>query len=96
MAGMKTIIRWSPTEMATVLAAIDAGAAPVLDPRVAALVREGSARGALDLDYADAQRLMQWCEARRERASEQQPDASWTRIVAIIHEAVQVSAPARA
>jgi hypothetical protein len=93
---MNTIIRWSPTEMSTVLAAIDAGAAPVLDPRVAALVREGGARGALDLDHADAQRLMQWCEARRERASEQQPDASWTRIVAIIHEAVQVSAPARA
>lgn len=96
MSGMKTIIRWSPTEMTTVLAAIDAGAAPVLDPRVASLVREASARGALDLDHADAQRLMQWCEARRERASEQQPDASWTRIVAIIHEAVQVSAPARA
>ena len=96
MAGMKTIIRWSPAEMSTVLTAIDAGGAPVLDPRIAEEVRSASALGALDLDYADAQRLMQWCEARRERASEQQPDASWTRIVAIIHEAVQVSAPARA
>jgi hypothetical protein len=93
---MNTIIRWSPTEMSTVLAALDAGGAPVLDPRIAALVRSAAVRGALDLDYADAQRLMEWCEARRERATEQQPDAAWTRIVAIMHEAVQVSAPARA
>lgn len=96
MTGMNTtIIRWSPNEMSTVVAALDAGAAPVLDPRIAAEVREASARGSLDLGYADAQQLMRWCEARRERASEQQPDAAWTRIVAIIHEAVQVAAPAR-
>ena len=95
MAGMKTLIRWSPAEMNTVITAIDAGALPVLDGDVATRVREGASRGALDLDYVDAQRLMRWCEARRERATEQQPDAAWTRIVAIIHEAVQVAAPAR-
>jgi hypothetical protein len=38
---------------------------------------------------------MHWCEARRDRASEQQPDAQWTRIVAEVHEAVQPAAPAR-
>jgi hypothetical protein len=82
--------------MSTVVAALDAGAAPILDPRIAALVREGGAQGGLDLDYPDAQELMRWCEARRERASEEQPDATWTRIVALIHEAVQVASPARA
>jgi hypothetical protein len=92
---MSIHIHWTPENFGTVLAAIDADAAPHLEPDVAAAVRRAGTQGPLELSLEEGQRLMRWCEARRERASEQQPDAQWTRIVAEVHEAVQPAAPAR-
>jgi hypothetical protein len=95
MSDMNVRIAWSPEHFHTVLAALDADAAPRLEPSVAAEVRRAAAQGPpLELSLTDGQLLMRWCEARRERASEQQPDAQWTRIVAEVHEAVQPAAPA--
>lgn len=95
MAAMNVHIHWTPEHFGTVLAALDADATPRLDPGVAAAVRGAGTQGPLDLPLEQGQLLMQWCEARRDRASEQQPDAQWTRIVAEVHEAVQPAAPAR-
>ena len=93
---MITHIALSPDQMRTILAALDEGAAPTLEPRVADAVRAAAAEGRpLDLSLQDGQLLMRWVEARRERASEQQPDASWTRVVAAVHEAVQPAARAQ-
>jgi hypothetical protein len=96
MTGMNVTIRWDLDQIRTVLAAIDEGAVPVLDPRIASMVRRAGEGGPLELSLQDGQLLMRWCEARRERASEVRPDAAWTRVVAVIHEAVQFAAPARA
>ncbi len=92
---MITHIELSPDQMRTILAALDEGAAPALEPRVADAVRAAAAGRPLDLSLQDGQLLTRWCEARRERASEQQPDAAWTRVVAVVHEAVQPAAPAK-
>ena len=93
---MITHIELSADQMRTILAALDEGAAPTLEARVADAVRAAGAEGRpLDLSLQDGQLLMRWCEARRERASEQQPDAAWTRVVAAVHEAVQPAAPAQ-
>jgi hypothetical protein len=40
-------------------------------------------------------RLNQGCDARRERATEEAPNALWTRIVARVYEMVQIGAPSR-
>ena len=95
MSPMNIHIHWTPEYFGTVLAALDADAAPHLEPDVAAAVRRAGTREPLTLTLEHGQLLMRWCEARRERASEQQPDAQWTRIVAEVHEAVQPAAPAR-
>ena len=95
MSAMNIHIHWTPEHFGTVLAALDADAAPHLEPDVAAVVRRAGTREPLTLTLEQGQLLMRWCEARRERASEQQPDAQWTRIVAEVHEAVQPAAPAR-
>ena len=92
---MMTHIALSPEQTRTILMALDEGAAPALEPHVAAAVRAAGEGRALDLSLQDGQLLMRWCEARRERASEQQPDAAWTRVVAAVHEAVQPAAPAQ-
>jgi len=73
---------------------------PELDPAVAATIhaadppRDG-ATWVIRLDFNDGQRLKAWCDARRERATEQEPNDSWTRIVARVNEAVQPFAPAK-
>jgi hypothetical protein len=95
MTVMNVTIRWAPDQMRKVFAAIDEGAAPSLDARIASMVRGAGEHGPLELSLPDGQLLMRWCEARRERATEEQPDAIWTRIVAAIHEAVQFAAPAK-
>ena len=92
---MITHIHLSADQMRTILAALDEGAAPRLEARVADAVRAAGEGRPLDLSLQDGQLLMRWCEARRERASEQQPDAAWTRVVAAVHEAVQPAAPAQ-
>ena len=84
--------------MQTVVAAIDQGAVPQLDPDVAVAIRAASpptqgATWVLHLEFADGQRLKAWCDARRERAADQQPNDTWTRIVAAVNEVVQPFAP---
>lgn len=97
---MKTRINWTDGEMQVVMAAIAEGAAPAIDPDLAAAIRaaqpprDGKTWG-LDLDLEAGQRLKAWCDARRERATEQEPNDAWTRIVARVNEAVQPLAPAR-
>jgi hypothetical protein len=67
---MITHIALSPDQMRTILAALDEGAAPTLEARVADAVRAAAAEGRpLDLSLQDGQLLMRWVEARRERAS---------------------------
>jgi hypothetical protein len=100
MGRMAVDIRWADGEMQTVVAAIDEGAPPVLEPGIAGAIRAAAppAHGAtwtVQLEFADGQRLKAWCEARRERATEEEPDETWTRIVARVNEAVQPLAPAR-
>ncbi|HEV8441666.1 MAG TPA: hypothetical protein VGT40_26565 [Methylomirabilota bacterium] len=100
---MRISIRWTDSEAQAVLAAIDEGAAPELAPDVAASIRAApTARPTdagpvvvLDLDFQDGQRLKAWCDARRERATEDEPNDLWTRIVARVNEAVQPFAPAK-
>ena len=100
MTGMAVTIRWTDGEMQTVMAAIDEGAVPELDPDVAAIIqaadppRDG-ATWVIRLEFNDGQRLKAWCDARRERATEEEPNATWTRIVARVNEAVQPFAPAK-
>jgi len=95
MAAMNVHIHWTPEHFGTVLAALDADATPRLDPGVADAVRRAATQPTFELTLQEGQLLMHWCEARRDRASEQQPDAQWTRIVAEVHEAVQPAVPAR-
>ena len=100
MTRMAVTIRWSDGEMQTVMAAITEGAVPELDRNVASTIRAAGAPrdGAtwvITLDFTDGQRLKAWCDARRERATEEEPNATWTRIVARVNEAVQPFAPAK-
>jgi hypothetical protein len=100
---MPVSIRWTDAEMQAVRAALAEGAAPQLDDLVAARIRAASHPTAsddgpvwtVDLDFAESQRLKQWCDARRERATEEAPNALWTRIVARVNEVIQISAPAK-
>ena len=93
---MITHIELSADQMRTILAALDEGAAPTAGGACRGRGPRRRAEGRpLDLSLQDGQLLMRWCEARRERASEQQPDAAWTRVVAAVHEAVQPAAPAQ-
>ena len=100
MTRMAVTIRWTDGEMQTVMAAINEGAVPELDRDVAAMIqaadppRDG-ATWVIRLDFNDGQRLKAWCDARRERATEEKPNATWTRIVAHVNEAVQPFAPAK-
>jgi len=100
MTNMAVTIRWTDGEMQAVMAAIDEGAVPALDPDVAATIRNANAPrdGAIwdiSLEFSDGQRLKTWCDARRERATEQEPNETWTRIVARVNEAIQPFAPAK-
>jgi hypothetical protein len=92
-------IRWTDGEMQAVMAAIDEAAVPQLDPAVAEAIRAATpplhgATWTIELDFADGQRLKAWCDARRERATENEPNETWTRIAARVNEAVQPFAPA--
>jgi hypothetical protein len=49
----------------------------------------------IELTLQQGQLLKRWCDAERERATEREPDALWTRIVAKVNEAVQLAAPAK-
>ena len=94
-------IRWTDGEMQAVVAAIDGGAVPQLEPSVAKVIREATpprqgATWTIELEFADGQRLKAWCDARREREVEREPNETWTRIVARVNEAVQPFAPAKA
>ena len=86
--------------MQTVVAAIGEAAVPELAPEVAATIRaaappSGGSTWVILLDFEAGQRLKAWCDARRERAIEQEPNDAWTRIVARVNEAVQPFAPAK-
>jgi hypothetical protein len=100
---VRVSIRWTDAERQTVLAALDEGAVPQLDADVASKIRAATAGPAsddvgpgpaVDLEFHEAQRLKQWCDARREHATEDEPNALWTRIVARVNEVVQIAAPA--
>jgi hypothetical protein len=97
---MAISVTWADGEMQTVIAAIAERAFPELPPEIAATIRatvpprEGST-WIIHLDFNDGQRLKAWCDARRERATEQEPNDTWTRIVARVNEAVQPFAPAK-
>ncbi len=100
MTRMAVTIQWTDGEMQTVVAAITEGAVPVLAPDIAATIRAAEpphegATWTLDLEFNDGQRLKAWCDARRERATEEKPNETWTRIVARVNEAVQPFAPAK-
>lgn len=102
---MKVRISWSEREWQGVLAALEQGAEPRLDPHMAALVRTAAERpritgdaephGQLTLSLQEGQAVKAWCDARRERAATEADLGLWTRIVARVNEAVQVTAPAR-
>lgn len=100
---MRVKVGWTPDQMREILAALDAGAGPQLDARIASAIRGVGERSSLageadpywiELSLQDGQVLKRWCDARRERATEDRPDALWTRIVAKVNEAVQFAAPA--
>jgi hypothetical protein len=100
MTRMAVTIRWTDGEMQAVMAAINEGAVPALDPDVAATIRAADpprdgATWVIRLEFSDGQRLKAWCDARRERATEQDPNETWTRIVARVNEAIQSFAPAK-
>src|SRR5262249_50650356 len=100
MVHMAVTIRWADGEMQAVMAAINEGAVPALDSDVAAAVRAADpprdgAIWVIRMEYGDGQRLKAWCDARRERATEQGPNETWTRIVARVNEAIQPFAPAK-
>jgi hypothetical protein len=97
---MAISIAWTDGEMQTVVAAIAEGAVPELAPEVAAAIRAATPPSSgstwvIDLDFHGGQRLKAWCDARRERAAELEPNNTWTRIVAQVNEAVQPFAPAK-
>jgi hypothetical protein len=100
---MPVSIHWTDAEREGVLEALVEGAVPQLDAQVAAKIRAATAVPAshdagpgltVELDFHEAQRLKQWCDARREHATEDEPNALWTRIVARVNEVVQITAPA--
>jgi hypothetical protein len=101
---MRVSISWAHDQMREILAALDEGAEPQLDSRIASTIRSVAEQSPLGGDVApyrielslqDGQLLKRWCEARRERATEHQPNALWTRIVAKVNEGVQFDAPAK-
>jgi hypothetical protein len=100
MHHMAISVRWTDGEMQTVVAAIAEGAFPELAPEIAATIRAATpppngSIWVIDLDFNAGQRLKAWCDARRERATEQEPNDTWTRIVARVNEVVQPFAPAK-
>jgi hypothetical protein len=97
---MAISVAWTDGEMQAVVAAIVNGAHPALAPDIVATIRAAAAPSSgstwvVHLDFNAGQRLKAWCDARRERATEQEPNAMWTRIVAQVNEAVQPFAPAK-
>jgi hypothetical protein len=96
---MRSVIRWTEGQMQVVAAALAEGAPPRLPEDIAAAIRAAAPGEAgtwvVDLDFHDGQRLKAWCDGRREQATEQEPDETWTRIVARVNEAVQPFAPAK-
>jgi hypothetical protein len=93
-------VAWTDGEMQAVVAAIDEGVRPELAPDIAATIRAATPPSSgstwiVPLDFGAGQRLKAWCDARRERATEREPNALWTRIVAQVNEAVQPFAPAK-
>jgi hypothetical protein len=92
---MKVSISWSDDQVREILAALDADAPPQLDSRIASMIRSVGGQRPIELSLQEGQLLKQWCDARREQATEQQPDSHWTRIVAKVNEAVQLAAPAK-
>ena len=100
MTCMAVTIRWTDGEMQAVMAAINEGSVPVLGSNVAATIRAADpprdgATWVIRLEFSDGQRLKAWCDARRERATEEEPSETWTRIVARVNEAIQPFAPAK-
>jgi hypothetical protein len=92
---MRVSISWSDEQLREVRAALDEGSPPQLDPPISAMVRSVGEQQPIELSLQEGQLLKRWCEARREQATEQQPDSHWTRIVAKVNEAVQLAAPAK-
>lgn len=97
---MAISVAWTDGEMQAVVAAIVEGARPELDADIVAAIRaapppSSGSTWLVHLDFNAGQRLKAWCDARRERATEQEPNAMWTRIVAQVNEAVQPFAPAK-
>lgn len=97
---MAISVAWTDGEMQAVVAAIVEGVHPELAPDIVATIRAAAPPSAgstwvVLLDINAGQRLKTWCDARRERATEQEPNAMWTRIVAQVNEAVQPFAPAK-
>lgn len=105
MGGMKVSISWTHDQIGAVLAALDHGAEPLLDPGIVSMIRTVAATSpltgaadpywVLDLSFHNGQRLKAWCDARRERETDAEQLALWTRIVAKVNEGVQVAAPAK-
>jgi hypothetical protein len=98
-------VTWTEPEYRTIIAALEEGAVPRLEPEVAERVlgaQPGPAGGApggpmwrVELDLRHGQPLKRWCDARREHAAEKAPNEIWTRIVARVNEAIQWEAPAK-
>jgi hypothetical protein len=97
---MAVTISWTDGEMQAIMAALAEGAPPVLSADVGTALRAATpptsgGRWVIVLDFEAGQRLKAWCDARRDRATEQEPNDTWTRIVARVNEAVQPQAPAK-
>jgi hypothetical protein len=98
-------ITWNREEIEAVIAALDRGEEPQLDPGIASKIRHvasvspragnGEAPWLLDESVQEAQVLKRWCDERRARKIDADQLALWTRIVAKVNEAVQVAAPAK-
>jgi hypothetical protein len=104
MSDMRVSISWTPDQMQEVLAALEAGAEPQLDSHIVSAIRAVGERTptarevdlyCIEVTLQEGQLLKRWCDTRREHATEERPNAVWTRIVAQINEAVQLAAPAK-
>jgi hypothetical protein len=98
-------ITWNKEEIEAVVAALDRGEEPLLDPAIASRIghvasmgpRAGNVEASwlLDESIQDAQVLKRWCDERRARKTDADQLALWTRIVAKVNEGVQIAAPAK-
>jgi hypothetical protein len=98
-------ITWNREEIEGVIAALDRGEEPLLDPAIASRIRHvasvspraGNGEGSwlLDESIQDAQVLKRWCDERRARKTDADQLALWTHIVAKVNEGVQFAAPAK-